>query len=89
MANPPHARGKVLLVTLEYKVMSIEHDLKLAQADSRIEEAERNIRHVESLLPMLTAQGYSITEIEGHLGLMSEALYHLKQQRRLIVETYH
>jgi hypothetical protein len=69
--------------------MTLEQNLKLAQADSRIEEAERNIRHVESLLPWLTAQGYSTTEIEGQLGLMSEALDHLKEQRRLIVETYH
>lgn len=69
--------------------MSIEHDIKLAQADTRIEEAERNIRHVESLLPWLTAQGYSTVEIEGQLGLMSAALYHLKEQRRLIGETYH
>jgi len=69
--------------------MSVEHNLKLAQADSRIDAAERNIRHVESLLPWLSAQGYSTVEIEGHLGLMSEALYHLKEQRRLIGETYH
>jgi len=69
--------------------MSFENDLKLAQADSCIEAAERNIRHVESLLPWLTQQGYSTVEIEGHIGLMSEALYHLKEQRRLIVETYH
>jgi len=69
--------------------MSTEHNLKLAQADSRIEAAERNIRHVESLLPWLNAQGYSTAEIEGQIGLMSEALYHLKEQRRLIVETYH
>ena len=69
--------------------MTLEQNLKLAQADNRIEEAERNIRHVESLLPWLTAQGYSTSEIEGQLGLMSEALHHLKEQRRLIVETYH
>jgi hypothetical protein len=69
--------------------MGIEHDLKLAQADSSIEEAERNIRRVERLIPQLHAQGYSTAEIEGHLGLMSQALYHLKEQRRLIVETYH
>ena len=69
--------------------MSLERDLKLAQADVHIEEAERNIRHVEALLPWLTAQGYSTVEIEDQLGLMAEALYHLKEQRRLIVETYH
>jgi len=69
--------------------MSVEYDLKLAQADCRIEEAERNIRQVESLLPELTAQGYATAEIEGHLGLMSEALYHLKEQRRLIAATMH
>jgi hypothetical protein len=69
--------------------MSLEQNYKLAQADSRIEEAERNIRHVESLLPWLSAQGYSTSEIEGQLGLMSQALHHLKEQRRLIVETYH
>jgi hypothetical protein len=69
--------------------MTLEHDLKLAQADSRIEEAERNIRHVEALLPWLSAQGFATTEIEDQLGLMSEALYHLQEQRRLIAETYH
>jgi hypothetical protein len=69
--------------------MSLEHNLKLAQADIHIEEAERNIRNVEALLPWLTAQGVSTVEIEGQLGLMSEALFHLKEQRRLIVETYH
>jgi hypothetical protein len=69
--------------------MIIERDLRLAQADVHFEEAERNIRNVEALLPWLTAQGYSTADIEGQLGLMSEALYHLKEQRRLIVETYH
>lgn len=69
--------------------MNVERDLKLAQADSRIEEAERNIQQVEYLIPTLTAQGYATAEIEGHLGLMSEALYHLKEQRRLIVTTLH
>jgi hypothetical protein len=69
--------------------MTLEYNLKLAQADSRIEEAERNIRQVESMLPMLTAKGYSTVEIVDQLGLMSEALHHLKEQRRLIAETYH
>jgi hypothetical protein len=69
--------------------MSLERHLKLAQADSCIKEAERNIRHVESLIPVLSAQGYATIEIENQLGLMSEALHHLKEQRRLIVETYH
>jgi hypothetical protein len=69
--------------------MRSERDDKLAQADSRIAEAERNIRHVESLLPRLTEQGYSTMEIEGHLDLMAEALHHLKEQRRLIVSTLH
>ena len=57
----------------------------LAQADSRIAAAERNIRNVEALLPRLNARGFSTVEIEGHLGLMTEALHHLKEQRRLIV----
>jgi hypothetical protein len=69
--------------------MSLERHLKLAQADSRIEQAERNIRDVESLLSVLNAQGYATAEMQNHLGLLSEALYHLKEQRRLIVETYH
>jgi hypothetical protein len=69
--------------------MSLERHLKLALADSRIQEAERNIRHVESLVSKLSAQGHATIEIEHQLGLMSEALHHLKEQRRLIVETYH
>ena len=68
---------------------SLEQNLKLAQADSRIEEAERNIRQVESLLPWFSAQGYATEELQSQIGLMSEALHHLKEQRRLIVETYH
>ncbi len=68
--------------------MTLEYSLKLAQADSRIEQAERNIRHVESLLPWLSSQGYSTVEIQDQLGLMSEALHHLKEQRRLIAESY-
>ncbi len=66
-----------------------ESFLKLAQADSRIEEAERNIRDVEALLPQLSQRGYSIVDVEGQLDLMSEALHHLKEQRRLIEGTFH
>jgi hypothetical protein len=69
--------------------MDVERELKLAQADCRIEEAEHNIRQVESLLPTLSAQGYPTVEIEGQLDLMSEALHHLKEQRRLIATTLH
>jgi hypothetical protein len=64
--------------------MSTDLDSKLAVADSHIQDAERNIRQVEALLPWFSAQGYSTVEIENQLGLMSEALYHLKEQRRLI-----
>jgi hypothetical protein len=69
--------------------MRTERDTKLAEADTRIAEAERNIRHVEALIPQLTENGYSTTEIEGHLDLMAEALFHLKEQRRLIAGTLH
>ena len=65
--------------------MRSSHQSKLAQADNRIAAAERNITHVKALLPRLSAQGVSTREIEGHLGLMTEALHHLKEQRRLIV----
>jgi len=68
--------------------MSVDLDRKLALADSHIEDAERNIRQVEALLPWFSAQGYSTVEIESQLGLMSEALYHLKEQRRLIGNPY-
>jgi hypothetical protein len=68
--------------------MSLERHLKLALADSRIQEAERNIRDVETLVSRLNAQGHVTAEIQSQLGLMSEALHHLKEQRRLIVETY-
>jgi hypothetical protein len=76
------------VVTVEHHFVSMDLDLKLAVADGHIEDAERNIRQVEALLPWLTAQGYSTVEIENQLGLMSEALYHLKEQRRLIVSPY-
>jgi hypothetical protein len=68
--------------------MSADLDYKLALADSRIQDAERNIRQVEALLPWFSAQGYSTVEIENQLGLMSEALFHLKEQRRLIGGSY-
>jgi hypothetical protein len=69
--------------------MSSNRQFKLEQADNRIAAAERNIRHVEALLPRLTAQGVSTVEIESHLDLMAEALHHLKEQRRLIVGAWH
>jgi hypothetical protein len=69
--------------------MRTESHVKLAQADSRIQEAERNIRHVEALLPRLNAQGVSTIAIESHIGLMTEALHHLKEQRRLIAGSWH
>lgn len=69
--------------------MGNERDFKLAEADNRIAAAERNIRHVESLLPHLNEQGYSTAAIEGHIDLMTEALLHLKEQRRLIAGTWH
>jgi hypothetical protein len=69
--------------------MRTERESKLAEADTRIAEAERNIRHVEALIPQLTERGYSTSEIEGHLDLMTEALVHLKEQRRLIASTLH
>lgn len=69
--------------------MRTEPETKLAEADNRIAEAERNIRNVEALIPQLSENGYSTAEIEGHLGLMAEALFHLKEQRRLIASTLH
>lgn len=69
--------------------MRVEYDLKLAQADSRIEEAEHNIRQVASLIPTLTARGYATMDLEDQLTLMSDALFHLKEQRRLIATTLH
>lgn len=82
--RPRKKRGHIL-----EQVMRPNAQMKLAQADSRIEEAERNIRHVAALLPQINAQGFSTVEIEGHLDLMTEALHHLKQQRRLIAGTFH
>ena len=90
-ATQSEGRGPPVLAeqVTEYQFMSLERHLKLALADSRIEEAERNIRDVESLVSMLSAQGHATADIENQVGLMSEALHHLKEQRRLIVETYH
>ena len=38
--------------------MSLERDLKLAQAESRIEQAERNIRQVKSLFLSSTRKAF-------------------------------
>jgi hypothetical protein len=73
---------------VEQQFMSVDVNLRLAVADNHIEDAERNIRQVEALLPWFSSQGYSTVEIENQLGLMSEALYHLKEQRRLIGSSY-
>ena len=67
--------------------MSLEQHLKLAQADSRIQEAEANIRHVESMLPWFSSQGYATGEIQSQLGLMSEALHHPVSYTHLTLPT--
>ena len=64
--------------------------LRASDPDEYLRRARDSIaRHVEGLLPQLNAQGFSTREIESHLDLMSEALAHLKKQRRLIVGTWH
>ena len=61
--------------------MSLERDLKLAQAESRIEQAERNIRQVETLLPQLSAQGISTAD-EGRGAAAERDSGHLSEQGR-------
>jgi hypothetical protein len=67
--------------------MLSQAEIGLAEADERIAEADRNIQMIESLLPRLEINGYAALEVEHRLHLMNQALAHLREQRRAIVES--
>lgn len=68
-------------------MMISEAEIGLAEADDCIAEADRNIREIQSLIPQLVDIGYPTTEVENHLGAMTQALQQLHARRRAIVET--
>jgi hypothetical protein len=67
--------------------MMSQAELGLAEVDDSIDEADRNIRQIESLLPELELSGVASSDVEYRLQLLLQALHHLRAQRRAIVET--
>jgi hypothetical protein len=67
--------------------MVTQAELGLAEADERIAEADRNIQKIASLLPDLVVNGDVSLEVERRLVLLTRALWHLRAQRRAIVES--
>jgi hypothetical protein len=65
--------------------MHTRSELELAEADSRIEEAGRNIQMLGSLIPQLADSGYPTDEVEGQVELLTAVLHRLQAERRDIV----
>jgi hypothetical protein len=63
------------------ETMLSDTGIGLAQADRDIAEAERNIRHLKTLIPQIADRGYSTAEVEDQLQAMTQMLAHLKSQR--------
>jgi len=61
-------------------------EIGLVKIDENIADADRNIRELESLVPLLAAKGYPTAEIEELLTTLWHALQRLQVQRRDIVE---
>jgi protein-disulfide isomerase-like protein with CxxC motif len=53
----------------------------LARADHDIAQAERNIRHVKTLIAKAAMQGFPTVEVESQLKAMTQMLANLKSQR--------
>jgi hypothetical protein len=67
--------------------MVSQAEFGLAEADECIAEADRNIQKIASLLPGLPRDGDLSFEVQRRLALLTQALLHLREQRRAIVET--
>jgi hypothetical protein len=63
------------------ETMLSDTGIGLAQADRDIAEAERNIRHLETLIPQIADKGYSTAEVEDQVQAMTQMLAQLKSQR--------
>jgi hypothetical protein len=58
----------------------------LVRIDENIADADRNIRELGLLVPLLAAKGYPTAEIEEILTMLSQVLQRLQVQRRAIVD---
>jgi hypothetical protein len=58
----------------------------LVKIDENMADAERNIRELKSLVPLLAAKGYPTAEIEEYLTMLWQVLQRLQVQRSAIVE---
>lgn len=53
----------------------------LARADRSIAAAEHNVRTLEALIPEMAALGYSTSQIQQQVQILSQALDYVKNQR--------
>jgi len=66
--------------------MLSQAEIGLVKIDENIADADRYIRELGSLVPVLAQKGYPTTEIEEILTMLWQALHRLQVQRRAIVE---
>jgi hypothetical protein len=66
--------------------MLSQAEIGLVKIDEDMAEADRNIRELGLLVPLLAAKGYPTTEIEEILTMLRQVLHRLQVQRRAIVE---
>jgi hypothetical protein len=80
------ARGASFTRAPEEIQMMSQAEIGLVKIDENIADADRYIRELGALVPLLAAQGYRTTEIEEILPMLWQALHGLQVQRRAIVE---
>jgi hypothetical protein len=66
--------------------MMSQAEVGFVKIDENIADADRFIRELGSLVPLLAEKGYPTTEIEEILTMLWQALHRLQVQRRAIVE---
>jgi hypothetical protein len=66
--------------------MLSQAEIGLVRIDENIADADRNIRELGLLVPVLAAKGYPTAEIEEILTMLWQVLQRLQVQRRAIVD---
>jgi hypothetical protein len=66
--------------------MMSQAEIGLVKIDENMTDADRYIRELGSLVPLLAARGYPTAEIEEILTMLWQVLHRLQVQRRAIVE---
>ena len=66
--------------------MLSQAEIGLVKIDEDIADADRNIRMLGSLVPLLAAKGYQTAEFEETLTMLWQALHRLQVQRRAILQ---